>query len=233
MIDATSNGKRRTSRFSSARLPTITHERAAWKAGYDVVAGVDEAGRGAWAGPLVAAAVVLPKDPQVRARLTRTLNRAGLQPRDSKLLSPETRIEIVEILTALAIPQAVIEVAPATVDECGVGVANLTALQYAVQRLDGVDYALIDAFRVESLTCNSLSIVGGDGKCLSIALASIVAKTHRDAIMQRIDRQFPGYGFAQHKGYGTRAHAEALARLGPCSEHRLSFKPVADTLVRV
>ena len=233
MSNATSSGSSPASRLSFPASPTLSSEKAAWKAGYEMVAGVDEAGRGAWAGPLVAAAVVVPKDPRIRSRLTRIFNREGLHPNDSKRITPAARRRIVEILAGLDIPRAVCEISPAAIDELGVGVANLTALATAVEQLDGVDYALIDAFRVREITCASQSIVGGDRRCLSIALASIVAKVHRDDIMAGLDTPYPAYGFAQHKGYGTRLHAEALARVGPCAEHRMSFKPVADALVRV
>lgn len=233
MDSATPNGHGRVSRSSVPKNPSLRLERAAWRAGYEVVAGADEVGRGAWAGPLVAAAVVLPRDTGIRRRLTRLLNQANLQPRDSKLVPPEDRYQIVDILRVLNIPMAVSEMSPADIDEHGVGVANRTALGRAILALPCVDYALLDAFRVEDLRCDGQAILGGDRRCLSIALASIVAKVHRDEIMTGLDASYPGYGFGQHKGYGTRMHADALGALGVCDQHRRSFRPVAERLVRV
>lgn len=233
MTRATPGNQVRASRFSVPRIPTIRFERAAWKAGFEVVAGVDEVGRGAWAGPLVAAAVVLPQDPVQRARLTRLFNHHGLQPRDSKLLSAEERIEVARAVRFIGLPTAIHEVAPDELDSLGLGVANRVALCSAVEKLPGVDFALVDAFRLDDLCCEFQSVVSGDRHCLSIALASIVAKVHRDAIMAELDHEYPGYGFAAHKGYGTRAHAEALDSLGACPAHRRSFRPVAERIVRV
>jgi ribonuclease HII len=176
---------------------------------------------------------VLPKDAGVRRKLTRLLNQSHLRPRDSKLVPPADRYQIVDILRVLHIPMAVSELSPTDIDELGVGVANRTALCRAVLALPGVDYALLDAFRVEDLRCDGQAIIGGDRRCLSIALASIVAKVHRDQIMIGLDASYPGYGFGQHKGYGTRMHSEALEALGVCDQHRRSFRPVADCLVGV
>ncbi|CAN5348537.1 ribonuclease HII [soil metagenome] len=233
MDSATPNGRSRVSRSSLPKNPSLRHERAAWLAGYEIVAGVDEVGRGAWAGPLVAAAVVLPRDAGVRRKLTRLLNQSSLRPRDSKLVSPDDRVQIVDILRVLNIPMAKCEMSPADIDVLGVGVANRAALSGAVLALPDVDFALLDAFRVEDLTCDGQAIIGGDRRCLSIALASIVAKVHRDQIMVGLDASYPGYGFGQHKGYGTRMHSEALEALGVCEHHRRSFRPVAECLVRV
>lgn len=215
------------SRSSLPRNPSLRFERAAWKSGYEVVAGADEVGRGAWAGPLVAAAVALPRETGIRSKLTRSLNRANLQPRDSKLVSPQHRAQIVQVLRALAIPTGICELWPVEIDEVGMGCANRMVLARAIEALPSVDFALVDAFRVDDLACDAQAIVGGDRRCLSIALASIVAKVHRDEIMRRLDDVYPGYGFGQHKGYGTRMHAEALAALGVCDVHRMSFRPVA------
>lgn len=224
--------RRGASRSHASGVPSLRFERAAWKAGHDVVAGVDEVGRGAWAGPLVAAAVTLPKDSYTRARLTRMLNQRDLSPRDSKLLSAEHRVRIVEVLHLLDIPCATSVISSYEVDAMGVGSANRAVLCDAVERLGRVDYALIDAFDVQALSCARAPIIRGDRICLSITLASIVAKVHRDEAMRRLDGEYPGYGFAVHKGYGTRHHALALERLGVCDQHRRSFRPVAERLVR-
>ncbi len=230
---ATPHGRSRVSRSSVLpRNPTLHFERKAWQAGYEVVAGADEVGRGAWAGPMVAGAVVLPQDAGVRRRLTRLLNQSNLVVRDSKQVSPDDRQRIVDILQALSIPTAVSELSPAEVDELGVGAANRTLLYRAITSLERVDYALLDAFSVSDIRCDWQAVKHGDQRCLSIALASIVAKVHRDEIMIYMDESYPGYGFRQHKGYGTRAHADALRTLGACDQHRKSFRPVAEGLVR-
>jgi ribonuclease HII len=223
---------RRASRVSATSRPGIVFERQAWQAGHRIVAGVDEVGRGAWAGPLVAAALVLPAESQRRALLTRRLNQAGLTPRDSKQLSHAMRVDIVHVLQSLDVRFAVSEVHSDELDVLGVGVANKRALCSAVERLGDVDFALIDAFQLDGLKCGRESVIGGDRRCLSIALASIVAKVHRDALMQELDLQFPGYGFARHKGYGTAEHAEALDSLGVTRYHRKSFRPVAERVAR-
>ena len=221
---------RRASRVSTAAAPHIKLERAAWDAGYEVVAGVDEVGRGAWAGPLVAAALILPRDSSRRARLTRRLNQRGLTPRDSKLLRHDVRRRIVDELRCLEFQFAIVEIPPSEVDRAGVGVANERALCEAIRSLGCVDYALVDAFRINGLECERKPVIGGDRVCMSIALASIVAKVHRDQLMCTLHEEWPGYGFDEHKGYGTRAHASALAQLGVSPHHRRSFRPVAERL---
>lgn len=219
-------------RRASLRSPGLRYEKAAWNSGHAVVAGVDEVGRGAWAGPLVAAALVLPQDPVTRARLTRTLNRQGLTPRDSKHLNHRQRLAIREVLDAVGISYAVIEIPVAEIDLHGVGEANQRALAEAVRSLAGVEYALVDAFPVEGLECRCHPVIGGDRLCLSIALASIVAKVYRDNILIELDAAVPGYGFATHKGYGTALHRQAIAELGVSEHHRRSFRPVAEALER-
>lgn len=219
-------------RRASLRSPTLRFEKAAWASGHAVVAGVDEVGRGAWAGPLVAAALVLPQDPRIRGRLTRTLNRHGLTPRDSKQLNHQHRAAIREVLDSVGISYAVVEIPVVEIDRCGVGKANQRALADAVRALVGVEYALVDAFPVEGLDCRCHPVIGGDRLCLSIALASIVAKVHRDNILIGLDASVPGYGFATHKGYGTAAHRRAIAELGVSAHHRRSFRPVAEALER-
>lgn len=217
-------------RRASLRFPTLRYEQAAWRGGHAVVAGVDEVGRGAWAGPLVAAALVMPQDRVIRSRLTRTLNRQGLTPRDSKLLNHQRRSEIREVLDSVGIAYAVVEIPVHEIDLHGVGRANQQALASAVRSLPGVEYALVDAFRVDGLDCVCHPVIGGDRLCMSIALASIVAKVHRDNLLIDLDSRCPGYGFATHKGYGTAAHRQAIAALGVSEHHRRSFRPVAEAL---
>lgn len=208
--------------------PTLSWERRAWHAGKLVVAGVDEVGRGAWAGPLVAAAVALPADPAARARLTRALNRAGAIVRDSKQLSPGQRERVVDVIASMGVATAIAEVSASAIDELGLGRANSRALRDAAAALaPNADHVLIDAFDVPDLECSHDAIVRGDCVSLSIALASIVAKTHRDRVMRAMDDEWPTYGFASHKGYGTALHRRALEAYGPTSQHRTTFAPVA------
>lgn len=188
-----------------------------------VVAGVDEAGRGPWAGPVVAGAAILD-----RATLPDAL-RAGLD--DSKKLKAEKR----EALLAALRPHARLGVGVATaaeIDEMNILRATLTAMARAVADLGTVpDGILVDGNRVpDGLPCPARAVVKGDGLSLSVAAASIVAKVTRDAMMTALDRTYPGYGWASNAGYGTRAHQDGLARLGVTPEHRRSFAPIRKIL---
>jgi ribonuclease HII len=225
-MDVKATGKRAAHR--GHRAPTLTWERKAWGVGKTLVAGVDEVGRGAWAGPLTAAAVLLPADPRDRARLTRALNVVGVTPRDSKQLTREQRERAFDVLLDQAIPFSVANIPPDEIDSLGLGVANRLAMCRAVAALEPLpEHVLIDAFPLAELHCTQDAIIRGDATCVSIALASIVAKVQRDALMLDLDRCFPEYGFAEHKGYGTAAHAQALAQHGPIAIHRYSFAPIA------
>jgi len=185
---------------------------------YASVAGVDEAGRGPLAGPVVAAAVIL--DP------SRPI--AGLE--DSKRLSEPQRERLAPLIRARARAWAIGSAERAEIDTLNILQATLLAMRRALLAL-GVRPACvcIDGNRAPQLSdlgCTVETIVGGDALVPAISAASILAKTHRDALMRVLERRYPGYGFARHKGYGTPAHLEALRRLGPSSEHRLSFAPV-------
>lgn len=193
------------------------------------MAGVDEVGRGAWAGPLVAAAVALPASPRERARLTRELRRLDTAIRDSKLLTAAQRERAYAALTALDVPAAVVTISPDEVDALGLGAANRAALCRAASALQP-DHVLVDAFRLDDLPCGHDAIIHGDALCASIALASIVAKVTRDRIMIALHEEWPAYGFAEHKGYGVRAHAAAITRHGVTPHHRASFAPIARAL---
>ncbi|MEO1200478.1 MAG: ribonuclease HII [Pseudomonadota bacterium] len=185
----------------------------------DIVAGVDEAGRGPLAGPLVAAAVILPHGTALD----------GLA--DSKTLSPMRRDRLFEEIVARC-KIAVAEASPADIDRDNIHAATLSAMAKAVQGL-GItpDLALIDGrFVPPKLPCPARAIVKGDQTEPVISAASIVAKVSRDRLMLALDTTFPGYGFARHKGYPTPEHLAALARLGPCPHHRLSFAPVRQAL---
>jgi ribonuclease HII len=181
------------------------------------VAGIDEAGRGPLAGPVVAAAVIL--DP------ARPI--AGL--RDSKLLSPAKRERIAAEIRARALAWAVAESEVAEIDALNILRATLLAMRRAVDALQVSPlHALVDGDRCPELRCPARAIIKGDRDVAVIAAASILAKTARDALLLALDREYPQYGFARHKGYGTPEHLAALRRHGPCPAHRQSFAPVAQ-----
>lgn len=200
--------------------------------GFKLIAGVDEAGRGAWAGPLVAAAVIFPhprtfSDDACPPGLAAELDRL----RDSKLLTACVREELLECVRATALAVGVGVVSPGLADLVGIGPANRIAMARAVRDLGTCpDFLLLDAFRLPTMPLPQRAIIKGDATCMSIAAASIVAKVTRDRIMQELGEDYPGHGFEQHKGYGTRAHVEALLRLGVSPLHRRSFAPIKALL---
>ena len=214
-----------TAGHDGSAVPGLHHEAALAREGYRAVAGADEVGRGAWAGPLVAAAVVLPPvtDDELAACLRAQLD--GV--RDSKLLSPARRAALCAAIVEAAVDVGVGWVAADELDRLGLGVANREALRRAVAALSvPADYLLLDAFPLPGVPLPQRPIVRGDRECLSIAAASIVAKVARDRALVRLDGGYPAYGFARHKGYGTRDHQAAILEHGPCPEHRLSFAPL-------
>jgi len=193
------------------------YERALVRAGFSPVAGADEAGRGACAGPLVAAAVIL--DDTTSRRIE------GL--RDSKLLTPLARDRLYDQITDKAVSWAVVAVAPAECDELGMHEADLQGLRRALLRLDASPaFALTDGFPVAGLGCPGLAVWKGDQVAACVAAASIVAKVTRDRMMDALDERFPGYGFAVHKGYCTADHQQRLEALGPCPIHRMRYDNV-------
>jgi len=205
-------------RAESRRLSRLfARRRALFADGAGCVAGVDEVGVGPLAGPVVAAAVVLP------ARIAlRGLN-------DSKQLSRSERERLDREIRAQALAIGVAEVPPAEVDRLNVYRAALEAMRRAVLALGlRPDHLLVDARTIPELEIPQTALVDGDARDGSIAAASIVAKVHRDALMVRLDGRHPGYGFARHKGYATREHLRALSRLGPSQVHRRSFSPVSQ-----
>ncbi len=205
---------------NSTIQPNLDEELALFNAGHARVAGIDEAGRGAWAGPVCAAAVVLPLD---RPGLTNLLD--GV--RDSKQLSATRREELLPIIEDVAEAVGVGWASPAEIDEMGIALATRQAMARAVSGLDNrVSALLIDYVRLPEIDLPQRVLPRADIHCLSVAAASIVAKVTRDRLMVTLDRDYPGYGFARHKGYGTRQHREALARLGRSSVHRMSWKPI-------
>ena len=192
-----------------------TLENALRKRGFARVAGADEAGRGALAGPVVAAAVVL--DPGTRI--------AGI--RDSKLLTPAARERLYREITRCS-HWATVSASPARVDLLNVHQASLDALRRALAALDPLpSFALVDGFAVPGLDVPQRAVVGGDRRSATIAAASIVAKVTRDCEMVRLHAADPRYGFDRHKGYATRRHVEALSRFGYSDAHRRSFRPRA------
>lgn len=225
-------GARALARSAAARLEAEAREaarvlglfalrRALRQAGARFVAGVDEVGVGPLAGPVVAAAVVLPDDVRL----------PGLD--DSKRLDAASRVRLDRAIRAQATAVSVASADPEEVDLVNVLQASLRAMARAVRGL-GVapDHVLVDARTIPDLSAPQTALVHGDALDGSIAAASIVAKVHRDAQMEILDRLHPGYGFAVHKGYPTPAHLEALRRLGPSPVHRRSFAPVAACGVR-
>jgi ribonuclease HII len=199
----------------------LAPRRSLFAAGARVVAGVDEVGVGPLAGPVVAAAVVLPE----------RFDLPGLD--DSKRLAARTRERLAAAIHAQAVAVAVAELAPAEIDAVGILRAAQEAMRRAIAGLRSrPDHALVDGREVPRLGCAQTALVGGDGLDASIAAASIVAKVHRDALMRALDALHPGYGFAIHMGYPTPLHLAALRRLGPTPIHRRSFAPVAQALVR-
>lgn len=186
--------------------------------GISPIAGVDEAGRGACAGPLLIAAVIL-KDPFA----------SELAPiRDSKELSENVREELFDLIIASSLAVSVIEIPAELIDERGVHAANLDGMRRAVHGLSlHPMYVLTDGYAIPGLGIPALGVWKGDQVVHTISAASIIAKVTRDRMMRKFDQEFPQYGFAQHKGYVTAAHAAALSQFGPCVIHRRSFANVA------
>lgn len=192
-------------------------EKAARTGGAARIAGVDEVGRGALFGPVVAAAVILPPDSRIR----------GL--RDSKQLAREDRERLAAVVERKALAIALEEIDAETIDRVNIYQASRLAMTAAVLKLAiAPDHLLIDAMRLD-LDCAQTSIIYGDSLSISIAAASVIAKVYRDRRMRELDQLYPQYGLAAHKGYGTPEHLAALERHGPCPLHRKSFRPVAQT----
>jgi len=193
-------------------------ERALQRRGFSNVAGADEAGRGACAGPLVAAAAMLPEGKRGEIE--------GLA--DSKLLTAAARERVYEQVVRRAMAYAVVVVPPEEVDARGLHVCNLAAMRRALASLNlRPDYVLTDGFSVDGLGVPGLAVWKGDRVAACVAAASVLAKVTRDRLMVELDGRFPAYGFAEHKGYVTPEHSEALRQHGPCREHRFSYVNVA------
>lgn len=200
--------------------PTLAEEQRLWRAGYQHIAGIDEAGRGALAGPVVAAAVVLP--PQTM----RTGVWAAVT--DSKLLSARARGALETQIQSEALAWGIGVIPAIQIDTVGIAPATRQAMMAAVAALTvRADYLLIDWVRLPRCPINQESYTKADQRIVSVAAASILAKVHRDRLLTELHEFFPVYGFAQHKGYGTAAHLGALEQHGPCHEHRHTFSPIA------
>ena len=215
---------------SAPRLPRVVvrrdgplggYESALGRAGFSSVAGADEAGRGACAGPLVVAACILP--PGRRGRID------GLD--DSKLLTPAVREQLYRKVTRRAVAYSIVVIPAAEIDAYGLHVANLAGMRRALGTLaPAADYALTDGFPVPGLGVPSTAVWKGDATVACIAAASILAKVTRDAIMTELHEDWPQYGFASHKGYITTSHTSALNAWGPCPQHRRRYVNVRRAL---
>ncbi len=196
----------------------LSIESELWLAGYRAVAGVDEVGRGAWAGPLVAAAVILPADPNALMPLIGRVD-------DSKKLTPLARERLYDLIRAHARAVGLGSATAEEIDRSGIVGANRLAMVRAVTALAlPPDFLLLDFLTLPDLSLPQRGVPHGDALSLTIAAASIIAKVTRDRWMVAQDASYPGYGFARHKGYGTAAHRAALGSFGLCALHRRSFK---------
>jgi ribonuclease HII len=209
------------------QYPTLDEEYELRRRGYRSVAGLDEAGRGSWAGPVAAAAVILPLNDATLAQRLRHVC-------DSKLCTPRQRDILYDQIRETALSCAVSLVPAARIDEIGIVPATRQAMREAIAQLVPLpEVLLIDALKLPSVELTQRSINKGDMKCLSIAAASILAKVTRDREMIAMQESYPGYGFAQHKGYGTKQHRQALQKLGPTEIHRWYFAPVSAVANRL
>ncbi|MGD2165115.1 MAG: ribonuclease HII [Anaerolineae bacterium] len=206
--------------MTASPVPDLSEEHALRAVGHARVAGLDEAGRGAWAGPVCAAAVVLPLGHDDLSSLLDGV-------RDSKMLTATRRESLLPAIREVAVAIGVGWGEPAEVDLWGVVPTTRLAMSRAVAELgDHVDALLVDYLELPGLELPQHALPKADARCLSVAAASIVAKVERDRLMVALDEQYPGYEFARHKGYGTRRHRDALTRLGPSPVHRVSWRPM-------
>ena len=205
--------KRLTEEEERERLFKMTEiERSCREKGFKCIAGVDEAGRGPLAGPVFAAAVILPENCFI----------PGLN--DSKKLSEKKREELFDIICEKAVSYCIADISHERIDEINILNATFEAMNNAVNGLDVTpDYVLIDGNRIKGMNVAHETVVKGDAKSVSIAAASILAKVSRDRVMYDAAKQYSQYGFDKHKGYGTKAHCEAILKYGPCKIHRRTF----------
>lgn len=198
----------------SMNKPTFDEENILWHQGLRAIAGVDEVGRGCFAGPVVAAAVILPRD----FNATDEIN-------DSKLLSPKKREKLAPIIKKSCVSYSIAEISIEIINEVGIGKATQRAFYQAVNTLTiKPEYVFIDAFYIDNMDRkNQKPIIHGDRKSISIAAASIIAKVYRDELMRKLNAKYPQYDFWQNKGYGTKKHRDAIKKFGLCDMHRKSF----------
>ena len=204
--------------MSIRKSPTFKEERALLDAGYTAIVGVDEAGCGALAGPVVAAAVIFP----LNSRLGKV--------KDSKLLSPEVRDELYSLIMCKAEAIGVAQASVDEISELNIRQATFLAMRRAIDQISNVDYVLVDGWMLPDLILPQKRIIKGDRTVKSIAAASIIAKVTRDKMMVKYAEEFPEYGFDRHKGYGTKIHQDAIQEHGACNIHRTTFKPFHQTL---
>jgi ribonuclease HII len=212
----------RTLMLKTRRKPSLAEEKSLRAEGFRFIAGVDEVGRGALMGPVVAAAVIMPEN--IKARWKSRV-------RDSKQLSPEVREYLSPFIKETAISFGIGSTPNDIIDTVGIARATCIAMISAIQQLaPQPQFVLIDYVRLHELMIPQKGIIRGDSLCFSIACASIIAKVYRDRMVIEMDGDYPGYGFAGHKGYGTREHIACLREKGPCPLHRRSFRPVSDII---
>lgn len=201
-------------------MPSFAEERILEAQGYRLIAGVDEVGCGALAGPVVAAAIILPV--RMRVRWAKQVN-------DSKLVTPVRRELLFQRIQKVAVSVGIGTVPHHVIDAQGLTKARRLAMKLAIEQLSPPpECLLIDYLHLPEVPLPQKGIINGDRLCFSIACASIMAKVTRDHLMEEMDKTYPGYGLARHKGYGTREHLTCLRRLGPCPIHRQSYQPVKD-----
>lgn len=208
--------------IQSLARPSFKEERMLKAQGYGLIAGIDEVGRGALMGPVMAAAVIMPD--KIKGKWKDKV-------RDSKQLSPGAREWLFDYIREAAIALGIGSTPNKIIDEIGIAPATRLAMKEAVGQMNPPpQYLLIDYFKLPGVDIPQKGVIDGDSLCFSIACASIIAKVTRDRIVTEMDKEYPGYGFAGHKGYGTAEHIECLRRKGPCALHRRSFQPVKELI---
>jgi len=216
--------ERRRAAISIPPAPDLSFEARLWCGGVKHIAGIDEAGRGALAGPVAAAAIIFPAEPSLSHKLD------GV--RDSKQMTASERNAWAQRLPGIALDWAVGFAEAEEIDALGIVPATRLAVRRALSQLSLLpNHLLVDYLNLPGETIPQTSLIKGDARSLSIAAASILAKTSRDRVCRELDLNYPGYGFARHKGYGTQFHINALRQLGPSPVHRRSFKPVVTSLI--
>lgn len=214
----------RSAKITAPAWPDLSFEYDHNQAGEKFIAGIDEAGRGAWAGPVTAAAVILPLDQDDLAGVLRGV-------RDSKQMSPAQREKWADVITFHAVAVAIGWADYDEIDSIGIVPATRLAMTRAVAGLNhSIDHLLIDAVKLPDVDIPQTSLIKGDARSLSIAAASVLAKVSRDHLMQTLEKEYPGYGFDRHKGYGTADHQNALKILGVSAIHRKSYAPIKSLL---